>query len=70
MIKYNPKQWMRWISSWLSELIKKTVILITFRKSFSVKQVVLILSPARTAFLANDIKFEKHIALKKVLVNN
>ena len=49
-----PKQWIWSIDSWLPELIrKKTVILITIRKNFFVKHIVLISSLIRTAFLSS-----------------
>ena len=39
--------------------------MITIKKNFFVKQIVLIFSLIRTAFLVWDIKFEKRKALKK-----
>ena len=51
-------------SSWLLELtIKKTVILITIQESFFVKQIVLIFSLIRAAFLSSilNLKTAKHL---------
>ena len=65
---------MRWISSWLFDLIiqnsylnnyKKTVILITIKKAFLSSIFLLIFSLVRTAFLSWHTKFEKRKAFKK-----
>ena len=64
MIKYISKAMDVMDSSWLLELtIKKTVILITIQESFFVKQIVLIFSLIRAAFLSSilNLKTAKHL---------
>ena len=72
---------MRWISSWLLELIIKSSCLNNYLKklfcqascfnyqsnqdSFFVKHIILTFSVIKTAFLAWHIKFEKRKELKK-----
>ena len=61
---------MRWIGSWLLELIiKKTVILITIQKRFCAKQIVLFFSLVRTDFLSSILNLEnaKNISQEKVI---
>ena len=51
MTKYISKTMDRQITSWILELITKTVILINILKSFFGKHIVLIFPLLRTAFL-------------------
>ena len=51
MTKYISKTMDRQITSWILELITKTVILINILKSFFEKHIVLIFPLLRTAFL-------------------
>ena len=51
MTKYISKTMDRQITSWILELITKTVILINILKSFFEKHIVLIFLLLRTAFL-------------------
>ena len=62
----HPKQWMLWISSWLLELIIKTVILITTQKCFFFKYIALIFSLIKTTFLSSILSLKNAKHLKKI----
>ena len=64
--KIYLKQWLWWISSWLSDLIiTKTVILITILKKLFLKACFLNFFSDQDSFFVKHIKFEKPKELKQ-----